>query len=124
LAFTEQDQVTCVTFSPDGTRLATAGPAGINVYADNGKLLVTPPGIKEISRVSFSPDGKRLASAGWDKIARVFDAADGKELLAFTGHGNAIHGIAFSPDGKRLVTGSEDRTVRIWDLPTSDKGSP
>ena len=35
-----------------------------------------------ISALAFSADGKRLASASWDKTARVWDTATGRELAA------------------------------------------
>lgn len=68
-----------------------------------------------VNKVAFSPDGTRLATASWDKTAKVWDAASGKELLTLTGHMDRVYGIAFSPDGTRLATASQDQTAKIWD---------
>ena len=68
-----------------------------------------------VNGIAFSPDGARLATASWDRTARVWDAASGRELLTLSGHTEGVHGIAFSPDGARLATASWDRTARVWD---------
>ncbi|HVC97893.1 MAG TPA: serine/threonine-protein kinase [Pirellulales bacterium] len=111
------DQVLCVAFSPDGTRLASVCPTGVDVRdATTGKMVLMLNGLIGISGVAYSPDGKRLATAGWDKLVKLWDATTGQELRALKGHGNAVGGVAFSPDGKRLASSSKDRTVRIWDV--------
>jgi WD40 repeat protein len=65
--------------------------------------------------VAFSPDGKRIASVGEDRVVRVWDPIDGRELLTIKGHAAEIAAVAFSPDGKWLATGSNDRSVTISD---------
>ena len=65
--------------------------------------------------MAYSPDGKYLATASYDKTAKVWDAATGKELATIAGHAGPVEAVAFSPDGKILATGSYDRTVKLWD---------
>ena len=88
---------------------------------------LTPPGAERLRLVghenfvmsaAFSPDGARIVTACWDKTARVWDAATGKEIAVLRGHENYVTTAAFSPDGARIVTGSHDRTARIWDAST------
>src|SRR5262249_32563180 len=68
-----------------------------------------------VRAVAFSPDGNRIASGGEDRVVKVRDAVDGRELLMLRGHTGRIEALAFSPDGKWLASGSDDRSVKIWD---------
>jgi uncharacterized protein YkuJ len=65
--------------------------------------------------VAYSPDGTRLASGGDDGTLRLWDAASGKELRCFEGHGDWVRSVAFSPDGTRLASGGDDGALRLWD---------
>jgi eukaryotic-like serine/threonine-protein kinase len=117
-----------VAWSPDGTRLASAGrdpdhdkePSDVKVWdAADGKELRTLHGHGgSVLGVAFSPDGRRLASCGFDRVVRIWDAESGKPLFVCTGHGDVVPSIAFSPDGKTLATASFDRKVCAWNADT------
>jgi WD40 repeat protein len=64
--------------------------------------------------VAFSPDGQRIVTGSWDRTAKVWEAASGKELLTLQGHSATVCSVAFSPDGQRIVTASEDHTAKVW----------
>jgi eukaryotic-like serine/threonine-protein kinase len=80
------DAVQCLSFSPDGQRIALATCySGLTVLdAENGKELLTIPHPSGIRGVAFSPDGKRLASACGDGRVMVWDASSAKNLLSLT----------------------------------------
>jgi WD40 repeat protein len=113
--------VTSVTYSPDGSRLAsTSADKKVRVWdAHTGKNLLTLEGhaLKALG-VAFSPDGGRLASASEDRTVRVWDAHTGAHLRALKGHTALVSSVAFSPDGARLASASFDQTVKVWDART------
>jgi eukaryotic-like serine/threonine-protein kinase len=118
-----------VAFSPNGSRIASAGSDGtVNVWdAATGRETLTIKGHKgSVSSVAFSRDGKRLASAGGelDKPGevKVWDAATGRETLTITRHTGRVYRVAFCPDGSRIASASlvpsKPGEVKVWDAAT------
>ena len=139
-----------VAWSPDGARIATAGgDATVKVWnAATGHQVLSLVGNKRarcpaeysgrndlsrafvldhcrINAITWSPDGRFLAAAGGDDIARVWDAATGAMVRAYSGHNSRINGIDWSPEGDRIVTSagdfvdfSADNTAKVWDPKT------
>jgi WD40 repeat protein/serine/threonine protein kinase len=115
-----KSEVTDVAFSPDGTRLATSSYDGSVRIWD-----ITPNGASEwftlaahidaIHRFSLSEDGNYLATASQD-MAKIWDLASGRELVAIHDPGGPLLGVDISPDGSRLATGGTDNVAKIWQL--------
>ncbi|QIR40780.1 NACHT domain-containing protein [Tolypothrix sp. PCC 7910] len=70
-----------------------------------------------VRSVAFSPDGKFLATGDNYGAIRLWQVADGKELLLCKGHSNRVNSVAFSQDGKTLASG-EYQTITLWDIAT------
>jgi WD40 repeat protein len=115
---TLQGSVLGVAWSPDGSKLATAGiptmPTKIWEAATGRELLTLPGHQSVVSGVAWSPDGRKLATSSFDGVAKVWDLASSRELLTLRGHQGRVFGVAWSPDGGRLATAGDDETVRVY----------
>jgi eukaryotic-like serine/threonine-protein kinase len=107
-----------VTFSPDGSRLATVAGNSAQVWdAATGRAVTTPLRHDGLVRaVQFSTDARKLLSASEDGTARLWDPETGHPVSEPMRHGARVTTAEFSPDGSQLVTFSSDKAVRIWEV--------
>jgi WD40 repeat protein len=112
--------VNAVAWSPDGTRLATAGTDGTAQLWDpiTGEQLITLTDTATMSAVAWSPDGTRIATAG-EGGTRLWDPT-GQQLTTLSDSG-PVNAVAWSPDGTRLATADIDGTARLWELSTGQQ---
>jgi WD40 repeat protein len=99
---------------------------------ETGQMMRTPEKVRaQATLVRFGPFNGFLAYAGTDKIIRLWDFIDGKEIQHFVGHKGSITDIAFNSNGTMLASTagfiraykiiayslpSVDTAVRIWNI--------
>lgn len=129
------ETVVAASFSPDGTRIATAC-SDFSVYiwdSGSGEKLLQLRGAHRFSgfpSLGFSSDGRRVIATGfddkqaWDAISGEkleVNADDEQHILKFTlKAGNEGIPTAFSPDGRRMVLLGFNRTAQVWEKRRED----
>jgi WD40 repeat protein len=110
--------------SRDGRKLASLGDNSVEVWdvvkdaritavsLVEGKLNPERPA-ESWETVEFDPDGTRVVVKS-GRVLAIFDAGNGRQIAAISGHTDDINAIAFSPDNSRVATASKDGTARIW----------
>jgi CHAT domain/WD domain, G-beta repeat len=114
--------VHCVTFSPGGTILASAGTDKTVHFWE----AATGTAVRELTGhtgpvygLAFNPEGSMLASVGArDRTLRLWETASGTLLRRLAGNTSDVRWVVFSPDGSLLASAGSDQTVRIWDVRT------
>jgi hypothetical protein len=112
-----------VAYSPDGTRVVTAGSdaelGSAKVFdVRNGSSRLLAGHRDYVVSASWSADSKRIVTGGGgrDKSVNLWDAESGRLLASFAGHQEDIEAVAFFPGGTRLISASEDKTIKVWDV--------
>jgi DNA-binding beta-propeller fold protein YncE len=105
--------------SPDGKTVIWGNP-------DGNLQFMQPQGggwrqmnVGRLNRAAFSPDGKLLATSNTDRIIRLWDPANSKEVRKFAEAKEEPGLLAFSGNGKTLVSaGKKDSVLRLWEVDT------
>ena len=112
-------QISRVSFSPDGRRLALGYLDEIVELWDlttGGRRNIVDPTCGGILGLAYANDGRTLATAGWGAHIGLWEVETGKELAKIGGAFIAFASPAFSGDGGRLAVGADDGTVVLWNM--------
>lgn len=125
------EDVSLVSYSPDGTRIAAADGANILIRdAPTGQQRFTLDGHSApVTSLSIAADGSRLASGSANGELFVWDLVTGEQALTLQGptEGSTpviryeIFAVTFSPDGQRIVSGDTYGQAIEWDATTGEQ---
>jgi WD40 repeat protein/serine/threonine protein kinase len=122
------DYVECITYSPDGRRLATgSGNSWARLWnVDDGSLLgeTQQAGMRAIGAVAFSVDGL-VAFGGDSGSVRVFAGDLGLAPVVLSGHGSRVAALTFGPPDRApgaLFSVDVTGTALQWDV--TGRGEP
>ena len=113
--------VAAVTFSPDGTLLASGGRGPVKLWdTATGRLILDIVSSDPVTDLDFSPDGNRLAVSirkGWYPVnVSVWQLENGRGVQTLHGHSAQVSKVCFSPDGGRVAALSHNWQVGVWNL--------
>jgi WD40 repeat protein len=106
-------------FSPDGSRVVTAGFDGTSRVWDawTGQQIHSLTGHTDRVRTSrYSPDGRWIVTASFDSTGIIWDSETGELVHRLAGHSDAVLSAEFSPDSRWVVTAGADGLAIVWDV--------
>ena len=111
-----------LSFSPDGSTLASAGGrGGVKLWDVNSGTFKKIPitGLFSKDFLLFSPDGQTFACIDFKDI-HLWDVVTGESKHILKKHKEYLLSLSFSPDGQTLASGSKDQTICLWDVATGE----
>jgi hypothetical protein len=111
-------EVLGVSWSPDGSRIATTGSDGsVKLWTSTGGFVRQFAGHSGLAfGVRFAPNGQRIVTCGQDDIIKIWNEGTGALVQNLTGHTSDVRAVDISPNGNYIVSAAVDNTVRIWEF--------
>jgi WD40 repeat protein len=122
---TNKLHVMALAYSPDGHWLLSGSNDGkfkdkLQLWdVDSGEEKATFHGSGAPTyAITWLQDGGSALTGGKDRIIRLWNLKEKKEVFRLEGHTDTVTGLAVSPDGQLALSSSWDGTVRLWNLKT------
>jgi len=114
-----RDRIRCTALaaSPDGSRVAAAGPADHTIRitdADGREVAALAGHSAPIRCLMYAPDGHSLALGSDDGTVRIWDPEARRVTAQLPGHGMSVDWVVLGSNG-RVISGGRDESVRLWD---------
>ena len=107
--------VRSVSFSPDGTTLASGTEDGVEIWdVATRQTLTLLEQSGEVMSVAFSSDGTKLASGSTDGTIELWKNSTWSNIATLESQ-NHIYSVAFSPSGTTVALGTSEG-IELWDI--------
>ncbi len=117
-----------VAFSPDGTRIISAGSDGtVRIWdVENHRQIGEPLAIGQNPLLSVAVAHRHpwIVVGSDEGKVRLWDiGSDPPEPIGtpLEGHKNWVYSVAFNSDDSRILSGSRDGTIHVWPAPAALK---
>ena len=114
-----------ITFSPDGTLIATGEFGSIRLWAAGSGTEVRGIATQMApNALTFSPGAAFLAAGGYGDrtdsfyydLIELWEVNSGQEIRRIEPHQGGVSSLGFAPDGRSLVSGGKNANILVWDL--------
>ncbi len=112
-------EISHATFSPDGSRFATAGAdSSARIWdSSTGRLICQLPHATKVTWVDFSPDGQSVVTASRDHTVKQWKSETGEQQTAFD-HEGPVNMAVYDRSGNWVASASDDHQMRLWNVIT------
>jgi WD40 repeat protein len=111
------DTVFGLKFSPDGSKLASAGAdrfLKVTRTADGKELKAFEGHTHHVLAVDWKSDGKQIVTGAGDSVMKVWDFDSGEQLRTLQAAGKQVTAVRWVPGKAEVAGASGDKLVRFW----------
>lgn len=114
------DLVQAISFSPDGSQIATGGYRSVKLWSKQNRTLdlATKPWAQGLGPLAAASESAIRAIAQADFSIRVFEGDTPEPKATLVGHGQPIVGLALKGTGETLVSVDAAGNVIVWNTQT------
>ena len=118
--FGHDNEVTSVSFSPDGNQAISGDLDGIIILwnISDCQIIHRFSNQNKVKSVSWSRNGPYALSAHDNGMVKLWDINTKQEIRTFAGHTDQVSDVSFSPDSSKVLSASKDTTIKLWDVET------